>query len=69
MVLAVGRLELQVTVARRDEDHATTRRSGGTAAQHTPLARAYERAQLDRAVEADRAHWAELANLSGPRLR
>ena len=66
MVLAVGHLELQVTVARRDENHARAPR--GNAAQSTTLAQAYERARLERAVEADRAHWAALANLSGPRL-
>ena len=62
MVLAVGRLELQVTVGMRDEFAPSAQ-----PAQPSTLERAYERAQLDRAVEADRNHWTTLSSLTGPR--
>ena len=62
MVLAVGRLELQVTVGMREESVPSAH-----PVQTSALERAYERAQLDRAVEADRNHWTTLSSLTGPR--
>lgn len=65
MVLAVGRLELQVTMAMRAEDHHP---SGRDTARPGALERAYDRAQLERVVEANRNHWMTVSSLTGPRL-
>jgi hypothetical protein len=54
MYVAVGRVQITVTVDERANGRERDRR---TAARHAAVERAYAREQSRRAVEADRARW------------
>ena len=62
MYLAVGRVQVTVTVAEQIEDH---RRDAPALSRPDAVEKAYARAQLQRAVEADRARWERTIQLSG----
>ena len=54
MYVAVGRVQITVTVDERAKGRALDRQ---TSSRRTAAERAYAREQLQRAVEADRARW------------
>jgi uncharacterized protein GlcG (DUF336 family) len=67
MYVAVGRVQVTVTVDdRTGVAHANSRGlDRQTSPRRTAVEKAYARAQLQRAVEADRARWERTIQLSG----
>ncbi len=62
MYVAVGRVQVTVTVDERANGRGLDRQ---TSPRRTAVEKAYARAQLQRAVEADRARWERTIQLSG----
>jgi hypothetical protein len=64
MYVAVGRLQVTVTVDERAGGHGLGRQ---TSPRPDAAQRAYARERLERAVEADRARWERTSYLCAPR--
>ena len=62
MYVAVGRVQITVTMDERANRRALDRQ---TASRRAAVEKAYAREQLQRAVEADRARWERAIQLSG----